>query len=179
LVNHIFKEALMPNALLEDAEFLKKCRELTLTSYKGKIPDEGLSSLLEHMPTVSSAVTKSAANSLGSPGSVSAKVNVAVAFVYGTVDCTIDSLRKNFHAEFWGLGLAGFASTGIMYTAYDSWEAFFANSHGYHAQGGGAAAGVVQVTWFNGNGTPVGQYNGVAGGVGAFEVGGKGSWSNT
>jgi hypothetical protein len=63
-----------------------------------------------------------------------------------------------------------------MYTAYDSWDAFFRNVTSAHAQGIAEAGGILQINWFIENGTPVGQFNGAAGGIGVVECGGSGKW---
>ena len=77
----------------------------------------------------------------------------------------------------WGgpacLGMA----PGFMYTAYNSWDAFFQNVTSCHVQGYAAGGGVLQINWFISNGTPVGQFNGVLGGISAFQGGGAGKWA--
>lgn len=153
-------------------DFFQACRELTNETYKDKVPQDVLDAILALTPNV-----EKAEDSLEAPNT-SAKVNVTAAFIYGTVYCEIDSLKKRFEGTHWGIGLAGFAATGVIYTAYYNWQDFFSNATAYHVQSAGVAGGVVQVNWFNGFGTPVGQFNGIAGGAGAMEVGGSGSWEN-
>lgn len=156
---------------MKSPAFLEQCRELTKKTFEGKVPDEILEKLMSFVP---------AANALqaGAVPSVSAKVNVTSAFLYGTVECHVSSEGKRFDGKHWGIGLAGFASTGFLYTAYNNWSAFFSEANSYHVQCAGAAGGIVQVNWFNKNGVPVGQYNGIAGGAGAMEVGGSGHWKD-
>lgn len=152
-------------------EFLKQCRELTRQTYEGKVPDEDFKKLMAIVPDEN--VMKA-----GDAAPLSAQVNVATAFFYGTVECVVNSKKKRFSGKHWGFGLAGFGSIGCLYTAYYDWDSFFREAKGYHVQCIGAAGGFVQVTWFSESGVPVGQYNGVAGGIGAMEVGGSGEWKN-
>lgn len=159
---------------LGSKEFFRACRELAIETYKDKVSQEMLDGILDLTPNPD---VNSATNGLDIPNE-SAKVTVVAAFVYGMVYCDIDSLKKRFEGTHWGIGLAGFAATGMIYTAYDNWQSFFNNTKGYHVQSGGVAAGIVQVNWFNNDGVPVGQFNGIAGGVGIMEVGGSGSWKD-
>jgi hypothetical protein len=161
----------MRNLEVGSKEFFEEQRELTVKTYKDKIPQETLDAILALIPE-----KHGTENELNTPSS-SARVDVTAAFIYGTIDCDIDSLKMEFEGTHWGLGLAGFASSGILYTAYYNWNDFFANAVGYHVQCAGAGGGAVQVTWFTAKGVPAGQFMGVAGGAGAMEVGGKGLWS--
>jgi hypothetical protein len=167
----------MKNESIESPEFIQACWDLANATYKGKVPQEILDGILRLTPNPNEK-SKMLSNTLSAPVSTSATAKVTAAFIYGTLNCEISSQNKYFDGTHWGVGLAGFAATGIIYTAYDNWQAFFDNAKGYHIQCVGAAAGVVQISWFTKGGTPVGQFNGVAGGAGAMEVGGSGSWKN-
>lgn len=155
---------------LDSKEFAQACKDLARKSFEGKVPQETLDAILALTP-VPDKVKKDA---LGAPNT-QAEVTVTAAFIWGTVQCTVHG-GKTFDGEHWGLGLAGFSATGVIYTAYNNWDDFYQNATGYHVQCAGVAGGIVQVNWFNNSGVPVGQFNGIAGGVGAMEVGGKGSW---
>jgi hypothetical protein len=169
----------MPIELLKDAQFLRACKENSVKTLKNIVPEKDLEQLLRHLPDPSREASNArSAGGLGVPSPIGANVNFALAFVYGTITCDPSGQPWQYSATVWGFGLAGFGSTGFLYTACDSWDAFFRSAAGYHAQGGGAAAGVVQATWFNGSGVPIGQYNGVGGGLGVFEAGGKGGWTH-
>lgn len=168
----IFNINIMNKFEIGSPEFFQACRELANKTYKDKVPQEVLDRILDLTPDVEKVKT-----GLDAPNS-SAKVNVTAAFIYGTVSCEIDSQHKRFDGTHWGIGLAGFAATGIIYTAYNDWQTFFNNATAYHIQSAGVAGGVVQVNWFNGSGIPVGQFDGIAGGAGAMEVGGSGSWKD-
>jgi len=163
--------------LLNDKEFLQKCRELTMSSYKEHIAKSELENLLSRMPTGASLPSAPSlkTSAVGVPDPISADLNVAAVFLYGYIYC-YPSLPWEYDASFWGPGLAGFGSTGFMYTAYNSWDAFFNETKGHHVQSAGVAGGIVQATWFNGDGIPIGQYNGIAGGAGLVEAGGSGRW---
>ncbi|GIG39000.1 hypothetical protein [Cellulomonas phragmiteti] len=121
-------------------------------------------------------VSSLTAPSAPAPIGATASLNLAV---WGKVEVTTDGpdgQRWSYHTTVWG-GPAYFGSSvGFLYTAYDSWSAFFANAHAVHVQGITSPVGVLQVNWFNRDGTPVGQFNGAAGGIGLVEAGGDGSW---
>ncbi len=107
-----------------------------------------------------------------------ATANVKIA-IWGKLDVEPDGQPWRYHNTIWG-GPAYFGSAvGFMYTAYSSWDAFFRNVTGCHVQGVDVGGGVLQVNWFISNGTPVGQFNGAAGGVGLVEAGGSGKWERT
>lgn len=166
----------MKNLQLGSKEFYEACRELTIRTYKDKVPQDVLDKIIALGPEPHESAPEQKAL-LGAPNA-GAKVNVTAAFVYGTIECEISAQKKIFNGTHWGIGLAGFAASGNIYTAYDNWQAFFDNAKAYHVQSAGVAGGVVQVNWFNKNGVPVGQFNGIAGGAGAMEVGGSGSWKD-
>ena len=110
---------------------------------------------------------------------LAAKADIIFALFYGnlTVKITTDSYKnKNGDVDIWGIGAAGGTSIGMMYTAYDNWDAFFMNVTAYHVQGVAEGGGFLQVNWFISNGTPVGQFNGAMGGAGALEAGGAWKW---
>lgn len=164
----------MKNTEVGSKEFLQTCREMTIKTYKDKVPQDVLDKILALVPEY---YEREQRKLLGAPNT-GAKLNVTAAFVYGTIECEINSQRKRFKGTHWGIGLAGFAATGNIYTAYGDWNSFFNNAKAYHVQSAGVAGGFVQVTWFNNDALPVGQFNGVAGGAGAMEVGGSGFWKD-
>lgn len=157
----------MKNLQIGSLEFYQACKEATIKAYEGKVSKETLDGIVNLIPNPSTN---------GVSVSCAGDVNLTAAFIYGTVVCELPSKHKTFQGEHWGLGLAGFRATGTFYSAYSSWEAVFDNATFYHVQCLGAAAGIVQVNWFNKDGVPVAQFNGIAGGLGAMQVGGKGSW---
>lgn len=101
--------------------------------------------------------------------------------IYGRVTCELTNKPYKFSESAWGLGGAGFSSLGTIFNVYEpsNWDAFFRNTRSYHAQGFAGAAGIFQITWFDGDNDPIGQFNSVAVGAGVFQVGGKGRWQNT
>lgn len=110
-----------------------------------------------------------------SPIGATATVNIAV---WGKVQVDPDGQPWKYDATIWG-GPAYFGSSvGFMYTAYDAWDAFFQNVTSVHVQGIVSGGGILQVNWFNSSGLPVGQFNGVAGGIGLLEAGGSGKWQH-
>ena len=112
---------------------------------------------------------------------LSAKASIIFVAFYGKL--TVDSLpspydKWKFEVDTWGLGATGGTAIGMMYTAYDNWDAFFKNVTSYHVQGYSEGGGILQVNWFISNGTPVGQFNGAMVGAGGLEAGGPGKWKS-
>ncbi|SDN59236.1 hypothetical protein SAMN04489726_7319 [Allokutzneria albata] len=111
------------------------------------------------------------------PAPIGATASVKIA-IWGKVDCDPNGQPWSYDASIWG-GPAYFGqAAGFMYTAYQTWDAFFRNVTSVHVQGIASAGGILQINWFNHSGTPVGQFNGAAGGVGVLEAGGSGGWSH-
>ncbi len=156
----------MKEDLINNTEFLAVCRAATLKAFKGKVDEAELENFL------------ASANKIDVPAPVAAKAGVGVFAIWGVVSCKPDKheLPWEFNAMLWGLGGAVFKSAGFMYTAYTNWEGLFEETTGFHAQGVADMGGIFQITWFNKKGLPVGQFNGLSGGFGAFEVGGAGKW---
>lgn len=124
---------------------------------------------------VKNFLDKAASDATPAPIGATASVKIAV---WGKVTCDPDGQPWRYDQTIWG-GPAYFGdSIGFMYTAYDSWDAFFRYVTSVHCQGIAEAGGILQINWFNGNGVPVGQFNGAAGGIGLLEAGGSGGWSH-
>jgi hypothetical protein len=141
-------------------------RQATMAALEPRVPQDDLREFLGNMDRA------------GAPAPIGATVTLKIA-VWGKLLVEPDKQPWKYDNTVWG-GPAYFGSSvGFMYTAYDSWDAFFRNVTSCHVQGVDAGGGVLQVNWFIGNGTPVGQFNGVAGGAGAVEGGGAGKWSHT
>jgi hypothetical protein len=116
---------------------------------------------------------KEAANNVTAPA-LGATASLQLA-IYGKLKCDPDNQPYKYDITLWG-GPAFFGmSVGFMYTGYSTWETFFRNVTGAHAQGISMGGGLFQINWFV-DGTPVGQFNGPVGGIGVFEAGGKGKW---
>lgn len=110
---------------------------------------------------------------------LSAKADIIFVAFYGNLTVKINTdpyKKKNGDVDVWGIGAAGGTAIGMMYTAYDNWDAFFNNVTSYHAQGLAEGGGVLQINWFISNGTPVGQFNGAMAGAGGLEAGGAWKW---
>lgn len=116
------------------------------------------------------------ATSADAPAPISATASVIFAAIYGNVKCEPKDMPWKGNESIWGIGGAGGTSIGLMYTAYDSWEAFFSNTTGFHVQGIADGGGVLQINWFNKSGVPVGQFNGAMAGAGGLEGGGSWRW---
>ena len=110
------------------------------------------------------------------PAPISATASLTFALFYGVVKCEPRGQQWLFDEDVWGVGAAAISSVGLMYTAYNTWDAFFRNTTAFHVQGITEGGGIYQINWFNSSGTPIGQYNGAAGGIAAFEAGGAGKW---
>jgi len=110
------------------------------------------------------------------PAPIGATATIKLA-VWGKLLVEPDPQPWKYDHVIWG-GPAYFGtSVGFMYTAYESWDPFFQNVTSFHAQGVDAGGGILQVNWFISDGTPVGQFNGLAAGVGGFQGGGSGTWT--
>ncbi|OAA27819.1 hypothetical protein UG55_1007147 [Frankia sp. EI5c] len=138
-------------------------RDATVEALTPRVEPQEIQKFLELAASVSTPAP------LGATGSV----NIAI---WGTVDCKPQGQPWKYNTEIWG-GPAYFGSAvGVMYTAYDTWDAFFRNVTSVHAQGIAEGGGILQINWMNSSGVPCGQFNGAAGGVGLLEAGGSGGW---
>jgi hypothetical protein len=118
---------------------------------------------------------------LDDPLTLTTTASLACGVIYGRIELQPTSTYNNwaFNHNFWGVGVVGATSGGLMYTAYSDWLSFFQNVAGFHVQGISEGGGVLQVNFFLSNGTPIGQFNGVMVGVGGLEGGNSGTWSQT
>lgn len=113
------------------------------------------------------------------PAPLSATASIIFAAIYGNVTCEPKDQPYKFNESIWGLGAQGGAAIGFMYTAYNSWDAFFKETTSFHVQGLADGGGILQISWFNKSATPIGQFNGALGGAGGLEGGGAGTWKHT
>jgi len=118
-------------------------------------------------------LAKASSDSAPDPIGATASLDLAV---WGKLKCDPDKKPWKYDITVWG-GPAYFGTAvGFMYTAYTSWDAFFANVTSAWVQAGAAGGGFIQINWFNKDGVPVGQFNGASGGAGVAEAGGSGKW---
>ncbi|NIM05331.1 MAG: hypothetical protein GTO55_04415 [Armatimonadetes bacterium] len=134
-----------------------------LSGLEGRVSEEDVNSFVKKVTSV------------GAPA-ISAKASVIQALIYGNVTCDPKDKPWKFDESIWGIGAAGGSSIGVMYTAYESWDPFFTNTRAFHVQGIASGGGILQITWFDGKGIPIGQFNGAMAGAGGIEGGGKASW---
>lgn len=111
------------------------------------------------------------------PAPIGATVDLKIA-IWGKLNCDPDGQPWKYDITVWGGPAYIGGAVGFMYTAYEHWDAFFRNVTSAHVQGVDVGGGILQVNWFIENGTPVGQFNGVAGGVGLVQGGGSGKWQH-
>lgn len=138
-------------------------RAATLKTLKGQVEEADIQKFLKE------------ATSASAPPALGATANLNIA-VWGKLKCDPDKQPWKYDITVWG-GPAYFGSSvGFMYTAYNTWDAFFNSVTSAHAQGIISGGGILQINWFNSSGTPVGQFNGAAGGIGLVEAGGSGRW---
>jgi hypothetical protein len=119
---------------------------------------------------------KQASNNVTAPV-LGAEASLKLA-VYGVLKCdptTQPYKSYKYDITVWGGPLYFGMSVGFMYTAFETWEAFFNRVTGAHVQGIVFPAGALQINFLE-NGLIVGQFNGAAGGIGAVEAGGTGKW---
>ena len=135
----------------------------TLRAFKGKVKDDEVKRFLD---AIARAV----------PVPIAATASLIFAAIYGVVKCEPRGQPWEFDADVWGVGLADISSVGLMYTAYENWDAFFSLTTAFHVQGIAEVGGIFQINWFNKSSVPIGQFNGVAGGIAVFEAGGSGKW---
>ncbi len=157
---------------------IEAVKESTYKAFAGKLEDSDIHNLLASLPAsnfLSSAVVTNPddATLSGTPTKI-ASASIYFGLVFGVISCEVDN--KKFEAYSWGIGASALVSKGILYTAYDSWDALFQETCYYHAQGIAEAGGIFQISFMNSSHIPVGQFNGVAGGIAVFEVGGVGHW---
>lgn len=137
--------------------------EAALRTLKGRVSEDEARSFLKQ------------ASSAGVPAPIGATASLNIT-IWGKLQCDPDGQPWKYDITVWG-GPAYFGtSVGFLYTAYTSWDAFFRNTTAAHAQGIASGGGILQINWFNGDGVPVGQFNGAAGAIGLVEAGGKGGW---
>ena len=139
-------------------------RSATVQALKERVSEEDINKLLD------------AKDSAKTPAPLGATASLTFVAVWGVVKCEPATQPWIYDEQVWGIGAAAIQAGGFMYTAYDSWDAFFRETAGFHVQGIASGGGIFQINWFNSSGVPVGQFNGVAGGISAFEAGGKGKW---
>lgn len=137
--------------------------EATLRALKGRVEEGDVRRFL-----------KEAARA-GAPAPIGATASLKIA-VWGKLECNPEGQPWKYDITVWGAPAYIGEAVGFMYTAYDSWDAFFRNVTAAHVQGIAFEGGILQINWFIENGTPVGQFNGAAGGIGVVEAGGSGKW---
>lgn len=143
---------------------IKHVRKATMKAFKGKLKDEDINHFLETL------------SSEKAPGPLQASASLAMALIFGVVHCEPKGQPWEFTENVWGVGAAGITSIGLMYTTLPSWDAFFRETTAFHVQGYSEGGGLFQINWFRSDGLPTGQFNGLAGGIAAFEAGGSGHW---
>ena len=144
----------------------KDFEQATLNALEGRIDEKEVREFL----------AKASSASAPDPLGATASLDLAV---WGKLKCEPDKKPWKYDITVWG-GPAYFGTAvGFMYTAYTSWDAFFANVTSAWVQAGAAGGGFIQINWFNKDGVPVGQFNGVSGGAGVAEAGGSGTWEKT
>lgn len=141
-------------------------QEATLKALQGRIKEDEVRRFLNEVVS----------DSVPDPIGATASVNIAI---WGKLVCEPDGQPWKYDITVWG-GPAYFGgSAKFMYTAYNLWDVFFRNVTSAHVQGIASGGGILQVNWFNESGTPVGQFNGAAGGIGRLEAGGSGKWQRS
>ena len=142
-------------------------QEATLKALEGRIDVPQIQKYVEEL-------------TLTEPAPIDATATVALA-VYGNLKVFPENQPWKYDITIWG-GPAYFATSiiGGMYTTFSTWDAFFQQVTFAHVQGAviGGAAGFLQVNWFIDDGTPVGQFNSWAGGIGLMEAAGSGKWAH-
>ena len=141
----------------------EELQEATLKVLKGRVSEDEARRFL----------TEAAGDGVPDPIGATADLKIAV---WGKLKCDPDGQPWKYDITVWGGPAYIGGAVGFMYTAYTSWDAFFTYVTSAHVQGVDVGGGILQINWFNKDGTPVGQFNGAAGGVGLVEAGGSGGW---
>ena len=150
--------------LMTDHKFMEAAKTATLKALKGKVKEDKVKGFLD-------SIGKAEV-----PAPIGATASLTFVLFYGVVKCEPNEKPYIFEHDVWGVGGAAVSSDGFMYTAYQNWDAFFRQTTAFHVQGIAEGGGILQITWFNKDGLPIGQYNGIAKGIGVFEAGGAGTW---
>lgn len=109
------------------------------------------------------------------PAPLLATVDLKVA-LWGKLKVEPDDQPWKYDNTVYAAGAYGASGVAFMYTAYETWDAFWEYTTSFHVQGISAGGGILQVNWFNRDGIPVGQLNAAVGGIGGLEGGGSGMW---
>jgi hypothetical protein len=106
---------------------------------------------------------------------IGATINWNIA-VSGKLVVLPDDQPWRYDVTVWGGPASTGAGMGYMYTAEDSWDAFFQNTASYQMIVTGGI--MLQINWFDSNGNPIGQCN-AAGSGPSLQGGGPGKWRHT
>ncbi len=155
--------------LISNQDFMQVSREAAISSLQGDVLQGKIAK--NEMTSFMDSIGKA-----GAPAPIGATASLTFALFYGVTKCEPRDQPWIFDVDTWGIGGAAISSVGFMYTAYENWDAFFRNTTAYHVQGIAEGGGIFQINWFNSSGTPIGQFNGAAGGISVFEAGGGGKW---
>lgn len=151
----------------------------TLKSFEGKVDSDSLDKLIQAMPDYK--FEDGVYIPSNDPGLISAKASLKMFLIYGEIDCyDLDGYKSTFGQKIWGLGAGSFDSViGGIYNVYENsnWPYFFRRAAGAYVQGFAGTIGTVQITWFDENKVPIGQFNSAAVGAGVFGAGCDGHWN--
>lgn len=159
---------------------LEVVQAATWRAFKGKLNDEVIQNFLD--ATTGREAAARTQLKVGAPAAVKvatpmkATGSLYFALLYGIISCKPFHSPYCFEESSWGIGATAMSSGGILYTAYENWDDFWKLTTAYHAQGIAEAGGIFQINFFNNKAQPIGQFDGVAGGIGVFECGGSGKW---
>lgn len=153
-------------------------KENTLKTFKGKVDNDSLDKLIQSMPDYEFKDGIFIASN--DPRLINAKASLKMVF-YGELNCfDLEGYKSTFCQKVWGPGVGSVDSViGGMYNVYEdsNWPYFFRQADKVHVQGIAGTVGTVQISWFDKNNTPIGQFNSAAVGAGVFEAGGDGRWN--
>lgn len=149
-------------------ELSEEFRKLSQKAFGKMLPEKDMKKLLSFVPDEN--VMKSDICTTNARGSI------GTFLFWGTIECIASDLKKRFYATHWGLGFGGYGAWGCLMA--DNWNDLFKHGTIFHSQTIGVGGGLLQITWFDEHGAPVGQFNGGGPGLGIIEVGGSGSWKD-
>lgn len=149
----------------------------TVETFKDKVENGQLDKLIEAMPDYQfqAGVLVSSDN----PRLIEAKGSSEMYAAYGNLKCFgLEGFGSSFNQKIWGHGIGAFNCAGGIYNACEgnNWKSFFRKARYVHARAVASTGGIVQITWFDENQCPIGQFNSLAEDAGVFEVRCDGRW---
>lgn len=140
----------------------EQVEEVTRQNLKGKLDDEAIGKYLD---------------AAAGPPHIPANGSLKFAGVVGTVECgpTEEHSEQHFRTTVYGGGFADVSGVVGTLSTSIGWAKFFQETTGCHVQTTSIYGGWLQINFFR-ELELIGQFNGLAVGIGIVEAGGNGHW---